>query len=352
MANLPLDIIIFYIQTCLDAIDVLKCKSVCSVWRDMISTPQFEDAHYSRLCIAKNQRTILIRDFNYSTYPMNLEHNSYGPETINTFPFQNGLEDVEILAHLDGLLCVCLNETREMVLWNPTTTAHTHLSTTAGHGYYSDNACAVGLYKRLANDYNIIHITQTPPTIKASVYSRNSRSWQNIAFQTNPEYAKRTFYISPGTFCGTNLYFTICECWVVGRNVVIAFDTLTKAITELPFPLVSSSGIFQGLLANVQNTIQMVLTTGMQNMSLGIWALQEGQWVSMFSVPPIPPISFSVWLHITHYMTKGNWFVISGTNKLYEITIDNNTFECFYPVSWFRGHRGMVYVESIVSPSF
>ncbi|MFS7943307.1 hypothetical protein Hanom_Chr06g00498741 [Helianthus anomalus] len=94
----------------------------------------------------------------------------------------------------------------------------------------------------------------------------------------------------------------------------------------------------------------MLLWTGIQEMTLQLWALQGDQWVSMFSAPPIPPMPLATWLTITHYMTNGKWFVMNGPHKLHEFSVDDNPLWCFYPVSWFRGHIGTIYIKTVISP--
>ncbi|KAI3820097.1 hypothetical protein L1987_13955 [Smallanthus sonchifolius] len=257
MAYLAVELIIFGILARLTPKDVVKCKSVCREWRAMLSTQEFERAHFSHSLLPSSQRTLFIRESNCSIYPMDFETGDYGPPTIIQFPLHVGL--------------------------------------------------------------------------KAHIYSRNLGTWRKIPFQTKPRFVHQTFYWSPGTLCGDTLYFTVCECWVVGRNLLIAFDTTTEQLKEISFPPVPPAGIFHGVLANVRDFLQMVLTTGMQEMSLGIWALQGDHWVILFLAPPIPPVSLSLWLSITHYMTNGRWFVMAGQRKVYEIPLENKQLERFYP---------------------
>ncbi|KAI3786487.1 hypothetical protein L1987_40205 [Smallanthus sonchifolius] len=146
--------------------DVVKCKSVCREWRVMLSTQEFERAHCSRSSVPSSQRTLFIRESNCSVYPMDFETGDYGPPAIIPFPLNVGLIGVAILAYLDGLLCVCLHQTSELVLWNPTTNAYKHMSTHEGHRHYTD-------------------IADT--------------------------------------------------CWVVGRNLLIGFDTTTEQLKEISF---------------------------------------------------------------------------------------------------------------------
>ncbi|KAJ0743949.1 hypothetical protein HanPI659440_Chr10g0381841 [Helianthus annuus] len=82
-----------------------------------------------------------------------------------------------VLSHLDGLLCVCLQHTHELLLWNPTTGAHRLLATPAGHGLYKDIADTVGLYNGASNDYRLLHLSRTSDLLSAHIYSRQLGSW-------------------------------------------------------------------------------------------------------------------------------------------------------------------------------
>ncbi|KAM0049648.1 putative F-box associated interaction domain-containing protein [Helianthus debilis subsp. tardiflorus] len=175
---------------------------------------------------------------------MDFETAEYGPHSVLPLPYQAKKNEVMILENLDGLLCIYLSYTHELLLWNPTTTAQRHLATPASHTVFEDIAYTVGLYTDPSNDYNLLHLTRRSGVLAAHIYSRQRGNWRKIAFKTNSAYQTRKFYWSPGTLCAGTLYFTICECWVVGKNVVIGFDTSTEQVRDINFPPIPSSGIF------------------------------------------------------------------------------------------------------------
>lgn len=75
-------------------------------------------------------------------------------------------------------------------------------------------------------------------------YPRRGDSWRNIRFITRPKYISRNFCWPSCTLCGDTLYFTICDCWVGGKNVVISFDVKSEKFKEISFPRGPSTGIF------------------------------------------------------------------------------------------------------------
>ncbi|MFS7987136.1 putative F-box domain, galactose oxidase/kelch, beta-propeller, F-box associated interaction [Helianthus anomalus] len=350
MADLPIETI-FEILTRVPAKVVGRSRSVCKEWYALLSTRDFIRVHCSRSLVSSNQRVLLIDDLTCSVHPIIFQSYDYGPRSIVTLPFDHQNNDVSILSHLNGLLCVCLNHTNELLLWNPTTTAFKRLSTPDSLGIYINNLDAVGLYADDADDYKVLHIKRRCGVYESYVYSRELNFWRNIPFLTRQEYLSPNFYWSPGTFCGGTMYFTLCECWVGGTNVVICFDINSEQFNEISFPPVPSTGFVQGVLVNVKNELHMFATTGWFEITIDMWTLKEDYWIKVLSCPPIPPISLSLWGYITHYVTNGNWFVMTKLGKLFTIEMDTKPFEILYPVTWFRGYKGAVFVETVVSPS-
>ncbi|KAJ0727551.1 putative F-box domain-containing protein [Helianthus annuus] len=262
MADLPTHTIVFEILTRLPAKDVGRSKSVCKQWYALLSTQDFVKIHCSRSVVSSNQRVLLIDDLTCSVRPIISNNNDYGPSSTVTFPFHHQNNDVSILSHLNGLLCVCLNHTYELLLWNPTTTAFKRLSTPDSHGFYINNLDAIGLYVDADDDYKVLHIKRRSGVLGVYVYSREVDSWRNIPFITRQEYLSPHFNWSAGTFCGGTLYFTVCECWIGGTNVVICFYVNSEQFKEISFPPVPSNGMVQGVLVNVKNVLHMFASTG------------------------------------------------------------------------------------------
>ncbi|KAJ0669227.1 putative F-box associated interaction domain, F-box-like domain superfamily [Helianthus annuus] len=224
MASLPVDTIVFEILMRATTKNVGRSKSVCKDWYALLSIQDFLRVHCSRSLISSNQRVLLIDDLACFVHPIIFQPNDYGPSSIVTFPFDHQNNDVLILSHLNKLLCVCLNHAYELLLWNPTTTAFKSLSTRDSHGFYINNLDVVGLYVDADDDYKVLHIKRRCGVLGIYVYSGEVDAWRNIPFITRQEYLSPHFDWSGGIFCGGTLYFTVYECWVRGKNVVICFD--------------------------------------------------------------------------------------------------------------------------------
>ncbi|MFS7902638.1 putative F-box domain-containing protein [Helianthus anomalus] len=157
MADLPIETI-FEILTRVPTKVVGRSRSVCKEWYALLSIRDFIRVHCSRSLVSSNQRVLLIDDLTCFVHPIIFQSYDYGPRSIVTLPFDHQNNDVSILSHLNGLLCVCLNHTNELLLWNPTTTAFKHLSTPDSLGIYINNLDAIGLYADDADDYKVLHI--------------------------------------------------------------------------------------------------------------------------------------------------------------------------------------------------
>ncbi|KAF5765508.1 putative F-box associated interaction domain, F-box-like domain superfamily [Helianthus annuus] len=257
--TLGVEVIGFGILTRLPAKDATRCKSVYKEWCALLSTQPFKREHCSRLLLPPNQKTLLTHLLICSVYPIDFKTGDYGTPTDIQFPFPPGLKGIGTLAHLDGLLCVSLQPTHDLALWNPTTTRYKLLSTPAGQGLYNNVTDAVGLYKGPSDDYNVLHIKRSIGVTTTQIYSRRFGTWRQIPFDTKPEYATRMFIWSHGTLCGNTLYFTISESWDVFINVVIAFNTITEKIIKIPFPRFPPTSIYEGVLTSVEDSLQMLL---------------------------------------------------------------------------------------------
>ncbi|KAI3704247.1 hypothetical protein L1987_74463 [Smallanthus sonchifolius] len=128
----------------------------------------------------------------------------------------------------------------------------------------------------------------------------------------------------------------VCESWVQGKNVVIAFDIISEKVTELSVPPVQWASVFMTDLVNVRDGLHMIVTIVLHEMTLKPWVLKGEEYVNAYSPPPIPPIPLSMWYSVTYYITNGKWFVMSDSTKHFEITTDMERLECTHVVIWFR----------------
>ncbi|KAL8252179.1 hypothetical protein R6Q59_035872, partial [Mikania micrantha] len=249
MVHLSDELIVFEILTRVPARTVGRSKCVCKKWMVLLLTQQFVKLHCSRSSIASNQRALLVDDQTYFAHPINFQSGGYGRGTIVYFPFKN----FKIYSHLDGLLCVCLDHTSELVLWNLVTGAYKLLSTHDRDGLFEYNADAIGLYVDAYDDYKVLHIKRRCCVFIVSVSSRKLESWINIPFISRPEFHNPYLSLSSGTFY--------------------------ERFKEINIPPVASAGMTFGDLVNIENELYMFVSMGIEFMWLELWILKDDHWI-------------------------------------------------------------------------
>ncbi|KAL8225876.1 hypothetical protein R6Q57_018433 [Mikania cordata] len=154
MVHISDELIVFEILTRVPTRTVGHSKCVSKKWKALLLTPQFVKIHCSLSLSVSNQIVLLVDDLTCSTHQINFQSGGHGPGTVLYFPFNN----ITIYSHLDGLLCLRLNHTSELALWNPVTGSYKLLSTHDRHGFFEHNVDAVGLYIDAFDDYKVLHI--------------------------------------------------------------------------------------------------------------------------------------------------------------------------------------------------
>ncbi|KAL8218518.1 hypothetical protein R6Q57_021891 [Mikania cordata] len=163
------------------------------------------------------------------------------------------------------------------------------LSTHDRHGFFEHNADAVGLYIDAYDDYKVLHIKRRFGVFDVNAYSRRFESWRNIPFLTRSKYVSPYFSVSSGTFCVDTLYFTVCDCWIGGENVLICFDVNSEIFKEITFPPLASAGMTFGDLVNIKNELYMFVSTGIEFTWVELWMLEDDHRIKSLLFPPIPP---------------------------------------------------------------
>ena len=352
MAELSTEMILFGILTRLTPKDVGRFKSVSKTWNELLSGNAFVKAHLSRSAIPSNQKVLVIEHQTCSIHPINFETHDYGSGTSITIPFDhqsydNRLNVVSILSHLNGLLCVCNYFTSDLFLWNPVTTSFKRLPPLYSNDFYKDNHDAVGLYTDMHDDFKVLYIRRRDATLAVNVYSVSDESWRNIPLTLPSEYLTNSFYWSSGTLCGGTIYFTLSESVVGANHLMISFDVKSEQFHMINFPHIPKNGISHIRLVDAQDELVMFAATGYSEIKIDMWILQEGTWYPIYS---FPLISLDLWCSITHYVTNGKkWFVMAKFQKIFEIDTGMMWFDRFYPVTSWTCSNGALFTETLVS---
>ncbi|MFS7964360.1 putative F-box domain-containing protein [Helianthus anomalus] len=117
LPDLGSDLIMSEILPRLPAKCVGRAKKVCKEWLSCISSKEFVMMHCRHMCKGSRQKILSIGQ--ESCFISSTGVDLVDEKTMITLPFHVRPSDMWILSSLNGLLCVCLRNTFEMLIWNP-----------------------------------------------------------------------------------------------------------------------------------------------------------------------------------------------------------------------------------------
>ncbi|KAJ0808339.1 putative F-box domain-containing protein [Helianthus annuus] len=151
LPDLGPDLIMSEILPRLPAKCVGRAKKVCKEWLSCISSKEFVMMHCRHMCKGSRQKILSIGQ--ESCFISSTTVDLVDEKTMITLPFHVRPSDVWILSSLNGLLCVCLRNTFEMLIWNPLIRSCINISDSKSYGFFKIYSDAVGLYIDSSNDY-------------------------------------------------------------------------------------------------------------------------------------------------------------------------------------------------------
>ncbi|KAM0006679.1 putative F-box domain-containing protein [Helianthus debilis subsp. tardiflorus] len=141
MSELLIEILMYGIFTKLSARDIGRCKLVCKKWLSILSTPEFPLIHCrstspsaTKWVLAKLDRCGSLEKLFYACTGF------CGPKMMFVKPFKTRPDELMILGSLDGMLYVCLEETSQILIWNPLTQASTTFPSCESHGFFKKDS--------------------------------------------------------------------------------------------------------------------------------------------------------------------------------------------------------------------
>ena len=128
MVVLPYMVVLFDIIARLPAKVVTQCKLVCTDWLDMLSSEEFAMRHSQYMRRSDDQKIIITSHRTCKVRSLDHKSPNYSTATNVHILFAAKPHNLLFLASLDGMLCVCLKNTCELVVWNPLTSVYKMLS--------------------------------------------------------------------------------------------------------------------------------------------------------------------------------------------------------------------------------
>ncbi|KAF5801981.1 putative galactose oxidase/kelch, beta-propeller, F-box associated interaction [Helianthus annuus] len=352
MPEIPIDLFMFEILPNLTARDVGRYKLVCKEWCSFLSTVFFARLHCRQMPSLTKMQFVLITGGIHRP----LRTLSYGLANISLteivkMPFKTRAEYMMILGSLHGMLCVCLSNTCQLLIWNPLTNAYRNLSIPKKYGFFKVNFDAVGFYVDYLKDYNLLHVVFRRNNQSVYIYSMESQCWRQIKFVKDFILDDQTVQWSCGTLCCNGLYFTVGSCWDYNVALIVRFDMNLETFTKVSFPFDEYEVNFRGSLVNVSDELHFFVLHGAFDVSVDLWKLKGEEWIRILSVPDIDCIPLLIKCFVRYIGSSKKWLLMTDYGDVYEFDLDVRKVDNFYPIINFYALKGAVYSESLMSPN-
>ncbi|KAJ0786041.1 putative F-box-like domain superfamily protein [Helianthus annuus] len=147
MPEIPIDLFMFEILLNLTTRDVGRYKLVCKEWCSFLSTVFFARLHCRKMpSLTKMQFVLITGGIHHPLRTLSYGSANISLTEIVKVPFKTHVEYMMMLGSLHGMLCVCLSDTCQLLIWNPLTNAYMNLSIPKKYGFFKVNFDAVGFY--------------------------------------------------------------------------------------------------------------------------------------------------------------------------------------------------------------
>ncbi|CAA3003430.1 F-box kelch-repeat At3g23880-like [Olea europaea subsp. europaea] len=218
----------------LPVISLLRFKSVCTQWRDIISSPSFASLHLKCSISNPTRHSILVRT-NSKKMLIPFDPLTYSPFSNLDIYCNLGSfgQRVLFVGSINGLLCICGSSGRWICLWNPSTRLFKKIETGI-NGRSSGFSVGFG-HDLIANDYKVvvIHRRRRVTRTGVKVWSANFESWREIKVDCDFTFKQ----------CVCDTMVKGFAYWIVwnglGSNskiLVASFDMSTEVLRLVPVP--------------------------------------------------------------------------------------------------------------------
>ncbi|XP_027351841.1 F-box/kelch-repeat protein At3g06240-like [Abrus precatorius] len=232
---------------------LLRFKSVCKSWLNLISDPQFAKSQFD-LAAVKTHR-LLLRSTNRSIKSLDIEASLRDdssflnlllpPPPLSPFLF-HGVhhEGVEILGTCRGLVLL-LYRRGDIVLWNPSIGVHKRVSHSPFCGIVElflqgfGHPVLYGFgYDASTEDYCIIFIaTAINYQTVIEIFSMKANSWSSVKREgvASFPYELLGFEFRAGLHLNGAIHWLVLS-EIKKERVIIGFDLMEKVLFEIPLP--------------------------------------------------------------------------------------------------------------------
>ncbi|KAI8556993.1 hypothetical protein RHMOL_Rhmol05G0299400 [Rhododendron molle] len=324
--HLPLEIVTEILSR-LPAKSLLRFKSVCKDWYDLIETPDFISKHFQTQSTNSTSLLVTKYDRETETHAMSLIFNdgfpSNGPINLD-FPFLNSrrfaLPSSEcpsknyfsIGGVCNGLVCVSLSPFGyPLILCNPATRQFRDIPNsecqwsgdTDYYGYVAVKRVSLGFgYHASANDYKLIRIViysnlMKDVFVQADLYVMRTDTWREIDADKFSAFLGETSYVQIGGSCASavlNGVFYWPACVMPTNEVIVgSFDMGDEVFRRIQTPVCLDETWDEINWRITELKDKLALVIHLDDRRFDVWVLNEdqGSWTNQFKLGSFPRIA-------------------------------------------------------------
>ncbi|XP_074326133.1 putative F-box protein At1g47790 [Apium graveolens] len=330
--------IMFEILSWLPVKSLVRFKSVCKLWRSIISNNIFIRTH---LANSKNKGVILnyrsdlteiagIADYDY------IEVHDTHQDSVKLYHLPPRETSIIYINSFDGLVCLYNYDGGVIYIWNPATRRFKILP--SPNKEFSNVRAFVGLgFDPICNDYKILRIVFRrlvssfgQRLLQAELYSANADSWKEIPISES----LREFH----PFSTKIVHAKTGVLYLESHTELLAFD-LHREVFQL-YPLPKLCHIVRSQVLDYEGNVTMIFES--IDKSVSLYMLDDAMsWTKMFSFEDDLKL---IW--VGHYL--GNGHFVANTYRTYDHKIRETKLNLLqFPIDGMKGP--VKYSESLVS---
>lgn len=357
MADLPTEVTTEILSR-VPAKPLLRLRSTCKWWRNLIDSTDFIFLHLS-----KSRDSVIILRQHSRLYELDL--NSMDRVKELDHPLMCYSNRIKVLGSCNGLLCIC-NIADDIAFWNPTIRKHriipseplirketnennTITTLLAAHVYGFGYDSATDDYKLVSISYFVdLHNRSFDSHVK--IYTMRTDVWKTLPSMPYALCCARTM----GVFVSGALHWVVTrDLEPESRDLIVAFDLRFEVFREVALPG-TVDGKFDMDVALLRGMLCIIENRGSDGFD--VWVMREyglhDSWCKMFTVGQPRDVKLMKSLKPLGYSRNGDKVLFEQDSKKL----------CWYnlaskDVSWVRisgipnSIEGTVCVGSLVKPS-
>lgn len=328
---------------------LLRLKSVCKSWKNLISESRFTKLHIKQSIDHNRSKLIYLRDFSTTLAYKAKDGASTEEEDDECSDDVNA----SVLAYCNGLFCISIRN--DAYLRNPSTKESRKIADSAVE-FPASSASATAFfglgYCSEYDDYKLVRISMfdkvDPYQAEVKIYSRNSGTWRRIG-----DFSYDLPDGCPGVFANGSLHWIVwtCENGDDRQRKVAKLDLKDKSYGLVRLPEFGSKEMFFDIGSLDEKLI--VFYTSVDCTS-SIWILEEHGRVESWTRIKIAIDSVSrihAFMHFQPlcFLEPGKILVRLGAKNV--ATFDVKKKQCYdVHLPYIFYFKMVSYVESLVSP--